>query len=148
MKLSPHFTREEFEFSQTAIRLGIDNTIPPELMDNAKRMAETMEYVRTVLGNRPIRVSSGYRVPALNKAIGGSKTSAHMKALACDFTCTSYGSVFETAEVLAAILEDYDQLIYEGTWIHLGLSVGHPRREILTATFPGGKVQYHNGLIK
>jgi hypothetical protein len=148
MKLSQHFTRAEFEFSQTATRFGLDNSIPPELMENAKRTAETMELVRAALGNRPIRVSSGYRSHALNTAIGGSEWSAHMKALACDFTCPTYGSVYDTAEVLAAILDDYDQLIYEGTWIHLGLSEGHPRREILTATFPNGRVKYHKGLIR
>lgn len=148
MNLSQHFTREEFEFSQTATRLGIDNTIPPELMNNAKRIAETMELVRSVLGDKVIRVSSGYRGLALNTAIGGSNASTHMQALACDFTCPSYGGVYQTVEVLAAILEDYDQLIYEGTWIHIGLSEGHPRREILTATFPNGKVSYHNGLLR
>ena len=148
MNLSQHFTREEFEFSQTATRLGLDNTIPPELMDNAKRMAEMMEFIRAALGNRPVRISSGFRGAALNTAIGGSKTSAHMKALACDFTCPSYGSVYQTAEVLAAILDDFDQLIYEGTWIHVGLSETFPRREILTATFPNGKVKYHKGLLR
>lgn len=146
MKLSPHFTREEFEFSQTAIRLGLDNTIPPDLMDNAKRTAETLEFIRAILGNRPITVSSGYRSPAVNKAIGGSATSAHMLALACDFICPTYGSVYQTAEVLASVLDDYDQLIAEGTWIHVGLSVGHPRREILTATFVNGKARYTKGL--
>ena len=116
-------------------------------MENGKRTAETMELVRAALGNRPIRVSSGYRSPALNSAIRGSKSSAHMQALACDFTCPTYGSVYQTAEVLASILDDYDQLIYEGTWIHIGLSIRHPRREILTATFPDGKIHYHIGLV-
>jgi len=149
MKLSQHFTREEFEFSQTAIRLGIDNTIPQELIENAKRTAETMEFARQALGNRPIRVSSGYRGPALNKAIGGALKSAHMQALACDFTCPSFGSVYQTAEVLASILEDYDQLIYEfGRWIHIGLSDGFPRREILTAILDNGKVKYVKGLVR
>lgn len=150
MNLSPHFTREEFEFSQTAVRLGVDNRIPPELIENAKRTAETMEMVRAALGNRPIRVSSGYRSTALNTAIHGAKSSAHMQALACDFTCPTYGSVYQTAEVLASILENYDQLIYEfGRWIHIGLSDGFPRREILTATFERGRGRptYHKGLI-
>ena len=148
MNLSPHFTREEFEFSQTAVRLGIDNRIPSELIDNAKRTADTMELIRSVLANKPVRISSGYRCLKLNTAIGGAKASAHMQALACDFTCPSFGSVYQTVEVLASILENYDQLIYEGTWIHIGLSVGHPRREILTATFPGGVVHYQHGLIR
>jgi zinc D-Ala-D-Ala carboxypeptidase len=146
MNLSQHFTREEFEFSQTAARMGIDNIIPPELMENAKRTAHTMELVRSVLGNRPIRISSGYRAPELNSVIRGSAGSAHMQAMACDFTCPSYGTVYQTVETLAAILDDYDQLIYEGKWIHIGLSEGHPRREILTATFPKGKVHYQKGL--
>lgn len=148
MKLSDHFHLHEFEISQTATRLGIDNAIPHELMENAKRMAQTMEMVRSILGNRPIIVSSGYRSPGLNTAIHGSKSSAHMQALACDFTCPTFGTVYQTAELLASILDDYDQLIYEGTWIHIGLRDGHPRRELLTATFPNGKVHYQSGLIK
>lgn len=153
MKLSPHFTREEFEFSQTAIRLGLDNTIPPDLMDNAKRTAETLEFIRAILGNRPITVSSGYRSPAVNKAIGGSATSAHMLALACDFICPTYGSVYQTAEVLASVLDDYDQLILEfatpggGGWIHIGLSTTPQRQEVLTAVKENGKTKYLHGLV-
>lgn len=148
MNLSPHFTKEEFEFSQTAIRLGIDNSIPPALMENVKRTASTMEFIRSALGNRPIRVSSGYRSPKLNAAISGSaKDSAHMRALACDFTCQSFGTVYKTVDAISHILDDFDQLIYEGTWIHLGLSDGEQRQQLLTKSFKNGHVSWHKGLL-
>ena len=148
MNLSKHFTLEEFTFSQTATRYGIDNCVPLDLMDNLHRLSDVMELVRAALGNKPIRVSSGYRCLELNTRIGGSVTSAHMEALACDFTCPDFGTVAQTAEVLGSVLNDFDQLIYEGTWIHLGLSSGYGRREILTATFENGKANYHKGLIR
>lgn len=147
MKISPNFTLEEFTFSQTAVRAGIDNSLPPSLMPNLVRLADTMELVRSILGNRPIRVSSGYRCQELNKAIGGAVASAHMEALACDFTCPSFGTIHHTAETIASILEHFDQLIYEGTWVHIGLSTGYGRRELLTATFPHGKAIYQKGLV-
>lgn len=147
--LSKHFSREEFEFSQTAVRLGIDNTIPESLLDNAKRTAEIMEIIRAGLGGRPIKVSSGYRGVKLNAVIpNSSKTSAHTLALACDFTCASFGSVYDTTEAVSHILDDFDQLIYEfGRWVHIGLSEGHQRKEIITATFNNGRVFYHKGLL-
>lgn len=148
MNLSPHFTKEEFEFSQTAIRLGIDNSIPLALMDNARRTASTMEFIRSALGNRPTRVSSGYRSPKLNAVIPGSaKDSDHQKMLACDFTCPSFGSVYKTVDAISHILDDFDQLIYEGTWIHVGLGDGRQRRELLTKSFKNGHVSWHKGLL-
>lgn len=148
MNLSPNFTKEEFEFSQTAIRLGIDNSIPVGLIDNAQRTANTMEFIRSALGDRPIRISSGYRSPKLNAAIPGSaKDSAHMRMLACDFTCPPFGSVYKTVSAISEILDDFDQLIYEGTWIHIGLSTGVQRQELLTKTFKNGSVFWHKGLL-
>lgn len=83
MQLSKHFSLEEFIHSNTALKLGINNTLPEDLIDNAHRTAELFEIVRTIL-DRPCRINSGYRNPELNSLVGGSKTSNHMKACACD----------------------------------------------------------------
>lgn len=146
MNLTPNFTLEELTRSDEAVRRGLDNSLPTELLPNLRRTAETMEEVRRILGNRPVTVGSGYRGPELNKTIGGSLKSAHMQALACDFICPAFGTPFQIAEVLAAALKDFDQIIWEGTWVHLGLADGFQRREVLTAKFPNGKAVYTKGL--
>ena len=142
--LAPHFTMVEVVRSSTAKAKGIDNTGPIHLNRNIGRIAEFMECVRWYLGDVPIIVSSWYRCPTLNEAIGGSKTSAHMKGLAMDFN----HSVLSLEEVFIEVKGSklpYDQLIIEGTkgkaeWIHLGLSEDAPRLEAMTASreFPGG----------
>lgn len=147
MRLSEHFTLAEFEFSQTAIRHGIDNRLPPELYDNARRTAALLEEARAIL-QKPIHISSGYRCPELNLRIGGAGKSAHMEALAADFVAPAFGTPLEITEVLAASLKDFDQLIFEGTWVHIGLMNGpHQRREVLTAKFDRGRARYLPGIV-
>lgn len=133
--LTPHFTLEEFTASQTASRMGISNVPTGPEYDNVKRCAETMEQVRTLLGNKPILISSGYRSPQVNAAVGGSSTSAHMSGLACDFTCPGFGTPKEICLMLQPYMGQLkiDQLIYEyGDWVHLGLSVGDARCMAMT----------------
>ena len=145
MQLTKHFTLEEFTESATATRLGIDNDPSPEILSNLFLLASTMEEVRALL-DKPITISSGYRSPKLNKAIGGSKTSAHMQGLACDFVCRAFGSPLAVATEIAESTIQFDQLIYEGTWVHLGLS-DNPRRELLTARRIDGKTHYLQGIV-
>jgi len=147
IRLSEHFTLQEFVFSQTAARRGIDNTPTPAIIENLRTTAAVMERVRKLLGDKPIRVSSGYRCPGLNAAVGGSENSAHMQGLAVDFTCSGYGSVFDVASAIASSNLEFDQLIYEfGTWVHLGLRIG-PGRRILNSIFADG-AGLRPGLIK
>lgn len=148
MKLTPHFSLAEFEFSQTATRLGIDNRAPISLRPNLERLAETLEAVRKLLGH-PIRITSGYRSPALNKAIpGSSATSAHTRGLAADFICPGFGPPLHICRAIQASDIDFDQLIEEGNWVHLAVTPPgkRARREILTALFDAGKVAYARGL--
>lgn len=146
-QLSKHFTLEEFTFSQTAVRNNIDNTPTPEALDNLFKTANLMEQVRDLLGGRPITVTSGYRSPKLNRGVpNSSKKSAHTQGLACDFICRGFGSPLEITKEIAGSIIGFDQLIYEGTWVHIGLAE-KPRREILTAKFYGGKVTYLHGLV-
>ena len=146
--LAPHFTMAEVVRSSTAKAKGIDNSVPIHLNRNIGRIAEFMECVRWFLGDVVINVSSWYRCPTLNKAIGGSETSAHMKGLAMDFS----HSVLALEEVFVEIKESrlpFDQLIIEGTqgkaeWMHIGLSEDIPRIEALTANrgWDGGAMNY------
>ena len=121
MKLSEHFTLEELSFSEAAARLGLDNTPTSIVITNLGLVAAVMERIRTLLGNRPIVVHSGYRSAEVNRAVGGVVTSAHCRGLACDFVCSVFGT---PAEVALAILKsdiEYDQLILEYGWVHVGL---------------------------
>lgn len=130
MQLSEHFTLEDFERSTTAQKLGIDNTLPPELLNDAIDTAQFAERVRTVLSAKagrdvPMIVSSGYRCPALNTARGGQKKSDHMKMLSIDFVAPKFGSPYEIAKYLTTQLDalDIGQLIFEGKgaarWVHI-----------------------------
>lgn len=145
-KLSEHFTLEELLFSQTAARKKIDNTPTPEILANLARLAGVLEVVRAELGNVAIHVSSGYRSPALNKAIGGAKHSRHMRGLAVDFTAPAFGTVLQTARKIASLDLGYDQIIHEfGRWVHLGIAEpgAKPQGELLS--YFGG--DYLKGLI-
>ncbi len=132
--ISLHFTLDELTASQMAARTGIDNTPPADVLENLRRTAMALEHVRSILGF-PVMVSSGYRCPQLNAAIGGSKRSAHLRGLAADFTVPAYGSPHKIARVLAASELPFDQLIHEyGRWVHLGLADEgqRPRRQLLS----------------
>lgn len=146
MNISAHFTLEEAIHSDVAIRLGINNEPPADILPNIIKQAAYMEQVRTLLG-APIIINSWYRSPELNKKIGGSKSSAHMKGLACDFV-SPFGSPLKVAKhLLRAGLTGFDQLIYEGTWIHLGLA-DKPRGQVMTAKFTNGKPDYFLGIVE
>ncbi|MBI3041256.1 MAG: peptidase M15 [Betaproteobacteria bacterium] len=134
-RLSRHFTLDELVASQTAARRGIDNTPSPAVVRNLRRLAALLEKVRTLLGGKPILVSSGYRCRALNAAVAGAKASAHMAGLAADFTAPGYGTVLQVARRIAASSLRYDQLIHEyGAWVHIGLAPARrkPRRQNLS----------------
>jgi len=145
--LSQHFTLEELTFSQTAARQGINNTASPDIIANLRILAAKLEEVRAFLGEVPLIISSGYRGPALNAAVKGSLTSAHMNGLAADFTAPSYGDVLNVAQAIANSGIVFDQLIHEyGTWVHIGLErPGTVPRQQLLSIFKG--TGYINGII-
>ena len=145
MQLSEHFNLNEFTISQTATRKGIDNTPPEPVIERLRMLAATLERVRGLLGNSPIRISSAYRCKELNRAIGSGDSSAHVLGYAVDFTCPIFGTPKEVAQEIAASSIKFDQLIYEGTWIHLSIDPRN-RRELLTATFKNGKASYTKGI--
>jgi zinc D-Ala-D-Ala carboxypeptidase len=144
--LSANFSLDEFIFSQTAARSGIDNTPDAATLRNLKHLAEQLEIVREALGKVPILVSSGYRSAALNRAVKGSKSSAHLTGLAVDFTAPRFGTVLQTAKAVAACPIAYDQVIYEfGRWVHLGVTApgAVAQRELLSIMVAG---RYTDGL--
>ena len=151
-RLSEHFMLAEFTHSQTATRLGIDNNPGPRELAKLIRLCEkVLEPVRKHYG-KPIRISSGYRSPALNDAIGGSKTSQHSKGEAADFEVQGVSNI-DVVHWMHKNL-NYDQLIAEfivpgqptSGWIHV--SYREPYRNMeLTAKRIGGRTKYLPGIV-
>ncbi|WP_347467500.1 D-Ala-D-Ala carboxypeptidase family metallohydrolase [Burkholderia stagnalis] len=149
MQLTPHFTLEEFTRSDTARARQIDNSPTPAAAANLRRLAQTLEQARVLLGDMPMQITSGYRSPALNRAVGGVPTSAHAQGLAADFVCSGYGPPLDVCHVLAASDLPFDQVINEfGRWVHIGLAAdgATSRRQVLTARKVGGRTTYVAGL--
>jgi len=134
-QLTPHFTLEEFTFSQTASRKGIDNTPDNSRYDvtnNLLILAHGLENVRTKLDSNAIRISSGYRILELNRALSSRDTSYHVKGLAADFSCPSYGSIGDVMDTLSESGIPFDKLILEfNSWIHIQFAEkdSEPRRQ-------------------
>lgn len=137
-----HFTIKEMTYSQTAWEKGIDNTPSKEIKEHLHELIDWLEPLR-IAWRSPIRVNSGYRCPKLNKAVGGSETSAHMNGYAVDLypangrfnTFCQFVREFVQNERL-----DFDQIIIERSgkseWLHIGLygSEGKQRKQIFHIT--------------
>lgn len=146
MQLSPNFSFEEAILSSTALRKGIDNNPPEAVFENMKEVALRMEVVRNLIGSKAIHIDSWYRCTELNEAVGGAWDSAHLLGWAVDFICTVFGSPLEICKFLAASGIKFDQLIQEGSWVHISFAP-RMRQELLTKVFDSnGKVSYTNGI--
>lgn len=143
--LSEHFSLDEFTASQEATRHSINNTPSEKVVENIRMLAALLEQVRELLGGHSIRISSGYRSLMLNRHIGSSDTSAHIRGWAADFTCPSFGSPIAVAKKIAESNLKFDQLIYEGTWVHISCNPQN-RRQLLTARFKDGHTYYTTGI--
>jgi zinc D-Ala-D-Ala carboxypeptidase len=140
MKLSSHITLSEATKSQTALRLGILNQPSQKELEAMQLTAwQIFEPLRAWYG-KPIGISSFYRSPELNKAIGGSKTSQHMKGQAIDIDADIFNNGISNREIYLWILKnlDFDQLIWEygddqnPAWVHVSyVSRSRNRKQIL-----------------
>ena len=145
MRITPHFTLEEFERSGTAVRLHIDNRVPAELVPNIRHLCEeVLEPLREHF-NEPIFISSGYRCEELNKAVGGVRNSQHMRGEAADICPIINGRPDSTSpearkkmrEWAEWIMDNlhFDQLLREHSgnsyWLHLSLKrEGENRQQV------------------
>ena len=134
MQLTKNFSLGELIRSETAQSMKIDNSVPKALMGNAQRLADFLQSLRDALG-KPVIITSGYRSPALNAALGeASPTSAHMKALAADIRVPGMTPEALFQFIINSDLE-YDQVIQEySQWVHVGLSETKPRMQKVRAT--------------
>lgn len=144
MNLSKHVTRSEFERSETAINRGINNSMNQFEIERAKLLCENcFEPIRAKVG-APIRINSGFRSGALNRAIkGSSTTSQHSLGEAMDLD-------LHDRDLFEWIIDnvEFDQLIFEGgttdkaDWFHISYRKGRLRKQVLRMTKKGGKSTY------
>lgn len=130
-----YFTITELIRSDLAMRRGIDNTPPAEAHRELHRLIDYLDKVREAYG-APIRVSSGYRSPALNAAVGGKPMSQHLKGQAADLVTDDLKKLGNVIRRVGG----FDQLIYEhvggARWIHVSIAPEGrpPRDEVLYIT--------------
>ena len=126
MKLTEHFTLEELTNSPTANRLHIDNFPSDTIISSLMELLELLEKIRNIY-SKPIVVTSGYRCEKLNKAVGGVKTSQHMKGEAADIRSLSNTRKDnkELFDLIVKMVKSNDiyvgQVIdeYNYNWIHI-----------------------------
>ena len=151
MQLSEHLSLAEVTRSESAKRRGISNMPTPSHIENFKLLAANIfEPIRKHFG-KPIHISSGYRSEALNRAIGGSKTSQHCAGEAIDIDMDGSANGVTNKMVFDYIKDNlnFDQLIWEfGTasnpdWVHVSYeSTGKQRKQVLRAVKSGGATTY------
>ena len=148
-KISEHVSYDEATYSTTAMKRGIDNTPGDEELASMTCVAlRVFEPLREYFGV-PIGITSFYRSKALNLAVGGSRTSSHIRGEAMDLDGDLYRSV--TNRELFNYIKDnleFDQLIWEfGTddepaWVHVSYSSLNNRGEVLRAYKENRRTKY------
>lgn len=132
MKLSEHFTLEEFVASDTARVHHLDNTPPADAVENLRKLCINVLEPARLATSAMIHVTSGYRCEDLNKLVGGAPSSQHVTGCAADLRC--YTLYYNTNLVSALKKTQYDQLILEQKgkikWIHVSWSK-NPRHQII-----------------
>ena len=135
-RLSENFTLEEFLSSTTADRLGIVNILVPGIdvyeINNLQLLCScTLQPIRRFLDEAVI-ITSGYRCPLLNDAVGGVDNSDHVEGMAADFTFSSFDKRwFEVVVLLVSSPHiPFDQLIIYDTFFHVSLSP-RKRRQVI-----------------
>ena len=124
--ITKNFSWEEFERSNKADELGIDNAIPDEnVADNIRALVfNVLQPLRDACGH-PLKVNSGYRSKALNKAVKGAANSQHTRGEAADI---HEDNPFTLAWLVLHIGLPFDQLILYDTFIHLSHKRNGPQR--------------------
>ena len=128
--ISKNFSYREFEESETAKARGILNVITSfEVRDAVRELVLTvLQPLRDAWGE-PLHVNSGYRCPALNKAVGGTAGSQHVKGEAADIKADHPVTLAQLAWDQAL---PFDQMIVYPTFVHFSHKRGGPqRRQVL-----------------
>ena len=153
MNLTANFSLHELTKSETALRMGFDNTPDDEATENLRLLCEkVLQPVRDHYG-KGVKVNSGYRSPESNAAVGGSKTSDHCKGQAADIEIPGVPNaelaqwIMDNLEYTQLILEFYTPGIPDSGWVHVSYDPDNLKKQELTATKVAGKTTYLPGLV-
>ena len=153
MNLSANFSLHEMCKSETALRMGFDNSPDAEATENLRLLCEkVLQPVRDHYG-KGVKVNSAYRSPESNAAVGGSKTSDHCRGMAADIEIPGVANadlaqwIMDNLEYTQLILEFYTPGIPDSGWVHVSFNPADLRKQELTATKVAGKTTYLPGLV-
>ena len=124
MQLTKHFDLVQLTRSSVAQARGLSNEPPPELLPRLILTAEMLERIRSTL-DAPVIVTSGYRSPQVNIAVGGATSSDHTQGHAADIVAPMFGTPYDIARRLAPLVSTLGigQIILEGIkgkrWVHV-----------------------------
>ena len=152
-QLTANFSLHELSKSETALRMGFDNTPDDEATENLRLLCEkVLQPVRDHYG-KGVKVNSAYRSPESNAAVGGSKTSDHCKGMAADIEIPGVANadlaqwIMDNLDYTQLILEFYTPGIPDSGWVHVSFDPSNLKKQELTATKVAGKTQYLPGLV-
>ena len=153
MNLSANFTLKELTKSDTATRLGLDNTPNDAALENLKTLCEkVLQPVRDHFG-KSVTVNSAYRSPESNAAVNGSKSSDHCKGMAADIEIPSIPNadlaqwIQDNLNYTQLILEFYTPGVPDSGWVHVSYNPHDLKKQVLTAQAIDGKTTYLTGLV-
>ena len=154
MNLSPNFTLSEMTKSEFALRNYIDNTPNEEQIQALMALAQNvLQPVRDHF-KKGVKCNSGFRAPAVNRAVGGSATSDHCKGQAADIEIPGVSNyelakwIVDNLKFTQVILEFYTQGVPDSGWVHVSYDPSKLKNEALTAVKKEGRTVYLTGLQK
>ena len=156
MNLSANFSLHELTKSETALRMGLDNTPDDEATENLRLLCEkVLQPVRDHYG-KGVKVNSAFRSLAVNAAAGGvqgAKPSDHTRGMAADIEIPGVANadlaqwIMDNLEYTQLILEFYTPGIPDSGWVHVSYDPNNLKKQELTATKVAGKTTYLPGLV-
>lgn len=153
MRLSANFTLHEMIKSETALRLGLDNTPPEEVITNLQILCvNVLQPIRDYF-QTGVKVNSGYRSPEVNVAVGGSPTSDHCRGMAADIEIPGLANfelaawIRENLNFTQLILEFYTIGIPDSGWVHVSYNPANLKGQVMTAVKQNGRTVYLNELV-
>jgi hypothetical protein len=143
-----HFTIKELTFSDTAVRLNIDNTPTDQVLINLQNLIQfILEPVRQYF-DKPVKITSGYRSPVLCQAINSKPTSQHTLGEAVDFEIIGIPNqvvsdwIVNNLDFDQCILEFYNPKEYNSGWVHCSYRISGNRKMYLKAYTANGRTVY------
>ena len=153
MNLTKNFTLSEMTKSDTALRLGLENEPDEQQLAALQTLCEkVLQPIRDYFG-MGVKVNSALRTLPVNRAIGSSDNSHHVRGMAADIEIPSIPNaelaewIVENLDFTQVILEFYTPGIRDSGWVHVSYVPEDLRKQVLTAMKENGKTVYKPGLI-